>query len=115
MVSNNCRLAGCEITTCACPQGRWSTQQNTSIAGIHTIQTDSLTLMRAVKCFQRTALMTPSGAWEKTQSFGDRNCVKHPLPHTAGGSNKTQIPLLNRYFVKHFVPKSARSDAQQHL
>lgn len=30
MVSNNCRLAGCEITTCACPQGRWSTQQNTN-------------------------------------------------------------------------------------
>lgn len=60
-----------------------------------------------VRCFQRTAVRTPSGAWEKctaSEPVTVSSTYSHIQPEV---SNKTQISLLNRYFVEIRVPNSA--------
>lgn len=86
------------------PLGCWHTQSNTKkkknnkTSQTHAASKQTSALWCGLRCFQRTAVRTPSGAWEKhtaSKPVTVSSTYSHMQPVV---SNKTQVPLLNRYF-----------------
>lgn len=104
------------------PLGCWHTQSNTNAkkkknnnktSQTHAASKQTSALWCGLRCFQRTAVRTPSGAWEKhtaSKPVTVSSTYSHMQPVV---SNKTQVPLLNRYFqtARGGAPCSARREA----